>query len=168
MLNVRDVIYFVYVAEFSNVPAAGSQTVPLNIDTNTDFIADELHPSFQLNGAYLSAIDGTPLAINGNVISGSTIVLPTLAHLRGVFFNGSTNWQGPTQNGVRLDVLKKLGTPYLLSKPVLEAGTNLSIQVYNDGPAPVKGQIVFIGRRTPKGYGANLAGMLANSSAAAA
>jgi hypothetical protein len=147
---------YTYLAVFAGVAASASQAYNLSIDAENDFIVDEIQPEFQLDGSYLSAIDGTPLVAFPTVISGSTLVMPTLAHLRISVQNGANQWQSNT-SGVRVSGIKKNGSAWLLSKPVLRASDSILFTLYNDGPATVKGQFQLVGRRVPKGQGDALA-----------
>lgn len=145
-----------YLAEFAAVAAAGSQSQVITIDTDADFVVDAIEPEFQLDGAYLSAIDGTPIAATFQTISGSSLVLPTLAHLRVQMSDGANPWQKAI-NGVRVSAFKKYGINYLLSKPFLTAGNSLQVKLWNDGPAPIKGQLILVGRRVDRGAGQRVA-----------
>lgn len=147
---------YVYVAAFAGVAASSSQDYTLSIDSGNDFVVDEIQPEFQLDGAYLSAIDGTPLVAFPTSVSGSSLVLPTLAHLRLQVQTGSNQWQSGTA-GIRMSALKKNASAWLLSKPVFRASDSISLKVWNDGPATIKGQLLFIGRRVPKGMGDQIA-----------
>lgn len=139
--------YFDYVAEFANIPAAGQATVTVKIDSAGHFIVDQLNGSFQLNGAFGAAIDGSPLSRDGNpLIANNT--MPTLAHVRIAISSTDRQWHGGA-TAIRADtILGDARQPgWLAWKAAVQGGDSMQVTVFNDGPAPIKGQVVFAGHK---------------------
>lgn len=148
--------YYGYVADFSNIPAGSNASASVRIDGGTDFLISELAASFQLNGAYNTAIDGAPLALEASPTGATGTAatsnnMPSLAHLRvQITLTDNPQFSLP----VRLDMLAgNSKVRNWLSKKIRVAGNDVAIvQVFNDGPAPVKGQLLMLGEKIARGF----------------
>ena len=141
--------FFDYIAEFANINAGQTVNIPVRIDSNVFFIAEMLNSSFQLNGAFGAAIDGSPLARDGNgLIANNT--MPTMAHLRCAITTTDRPWTN-LSTGVRMDLLTGTGQNggWVPFKQSVAGGDVINVAVTNDGPTPVKGQVCFRGHKLP-------------------
>lgn len=150
--------FFIYTADFTNVGAGATGTSTIQMDTDADFIVDEVTVGAYLNAANGAAIAGTPLApVGDSLIANNT--MPTLGHVKVKCNQNNNVWTKTASDaGVYADLLRSNGAPrYLMSKPTCAAGDSLQFSLTNLSTVALNGQIVLFGRRVPKGQAQALA-----------
>jgi hypothetical protein len=139
------------VADFVTIGSGGTVQSNVRVDGGSNFIVFDIAASFQLNGAFSNAIDGTPLALSSNGVGATGTAatsnnMPSLAQVRAMIQTQDRPWMNIP---IRADALvsNALSRNFLAKQPMVAGNDVIQVTVYNDGPATIKGQIAFIGAK---------------------
>jgi hypothetical protein len=144
--------FFIYTADFASIAPGASAQANVRVDGASNFQVFDIAASLQLNGAFQTAIDGTPLTVNSAAAGASGTAassnnMPFYAHTRILIQTQDRPWMNIP---VRTDTFCSHFTcrDWLAKQPLVAGNDVIQVTLYNDSPATIKGQIAFIGAKT--------------------